>query len=84
MGISTNKKASQLVNYKTCKPINLHEKQTRKTSTKLLGFLWGWRIVIGKIEGLLLDFTSTIYICSLLQDILGDRRFMEYKARKSI
>lgn len=36
MGISTNKKASQLVNYKTYEPINLYEKLTRNTSTELL------------------------------------------------
>lgn len=28
--------ASQLVNYKTCEPIKLRGKETRKTSTKLL------------------------------------------------
>lgn len=44
----------------------------------------GWVTVIRKEEGLLLDFTSIISLCSLLQRIIGDRKLIEYKARDSI
>lgn len=41
-------------------------------------------MVMGKVQGLLLPFTSTISIYVSLQGISGDRKLMEYEAGEFI